>query len=57
MPSLLDLLPAETKRNIPSAGYMADIAQKINRFNVKDYFQKLKELLTQLNIMDKTERT
>jgi hypothetical protein len=32
------------KRNIPSAHYMANLAQRLNRLNVKDYFDKLKEV-------------
>jgi hypothetical protein len=43
---LLDLLLAEIKRNVPSAGYMANLAQKLNQFIVRDYFDKLKELPT-----------
>jgi hypothetical protein len=34
---------------------VANLAKKLNRFIVKDYFNKLKELLVQLNIMDKPE--
>jgi hypothetical protein len=52
---LLDLLLAEIKINIPSAGNMANLAQKLNRFIVKEYFVKLKELLMRLDIMDKPE--
>jgi hypothetical protein len=36
----------EIKINIPSAGYMASLARKLNRFIVKDYFDELKELAT-----------
>jgi hypothetical protein len=53
--SLLDLLLEETKRNIPSAGYIVSLAQKLNRFILKDYFDKLKQLLMQLDITDKPE--
>jgi hypothetical protein len=55
---LLDLLFADIKRNrpIPSAGNMASLAPKLNRFNVKNYFDKLRELLIKLDIMDKPER-
>jgi hypothetical protein len=41
---------------VPSAGYMASLAQKLNQFIVKDYFDKLKELLMRFDIIDKTER-
>jgi hypothetical protein len=41
--SLLDLLLEEIK-NIPSAGYMANLAQKLNRFIVKDSFDKFKKI-------------
>jgi hypothetical protein len=34
---------------------MASLAQKLNQFIVKDYFDKLKELLMRLDIMDKPE--
>jgi hypothetical protein len=44
------------KKKIPSAGYMANLAQILNRFIVKDYFDKPKELLMRLDIMDKHER-
>jgi hypothetical protein len=44
------------KRNIPSAGYMGNLALKLNRFAIKDYFDELKELLMRLDIMDKPER-
>jgi hypothetical protein len=37
---------AEIKINIPSAGYMVDLAQKLNPFVVKDRFDKLNELAT-----------
>jgi hypothetical protein len=48
---------AGIKRNVvPSAGYVTSPARKLNRFTVKDYFDKLKALLMQLDIMDKTER-
>jgi hypothetical protein len=53
--SLLDFLSADIKRKIPSAGYMANLAPKLNQFIVKDYFYKLKELATNA-IMDKPER-
>jgi hypothetical protein len=43
---LLDVLLAEMKRNIPSAGYMTNLTQKLNRLIAKDYFDKLKELAT-----------
>jgi hypothetical protein len=56
MPFLLDLFLAEVKRNLPSAGCMANLAQKLNRFIANDYFDKLKELLMRLDIMDKSER-
>jgi hypothetical protein len=52
---LLDLLLEDIKINIPSAGYMANLAQKLYRFIVKDYFHKHKELLMQLDITDKPE--
>jgi hypothetical protein len=35
---------------------MANLAQELNRFIVKDYFDKLKELLMRLCIMDKPEQ-
>jgi hypothetical protein len=56
--SLLDLFLAEIKRNIglPSADYMINLAQKLNRFIVNDS-DKLEELLMRLYIMDKTEKT
>jgi hypothetical protein len=42
---LLDLLPAEIKRNITSAGYVANnLVQKLNRFIAKDYLYQLIEL-------------
>jgi hypothetical protein len=53
---LLDLLLEERKINIPSAGYAFNLAQKLNRFIVKDYFDEFKELLMRLDIMDKPEQ-
>jgi hypothetical protein len=53
---LLDILLADIKRNIPSAGYMANLARKLNRVTTKEYFDELKELLMQLDITHKTER-
>jgi hypothetical protein len=50
---LLDLLLEEIKINISSGGYMTNLAQKLNRFIVKDYFDKLKELLPRQWIMCK----
>jgi hypothetical protein len=32
------------------------LLKKVNRFTIKDYFDKLKELLMRLDIMDKPER-
>jgi hypothetical protein len=37
---LLDLLLAEIKRNIPSAGKITSLAQKLKPFIVKNYFDK-----------------
>jgi hypothetical protein len=56
MPFFVNLLLAEIKRNIPSAGNMANLAQKLNRFIVKDNFDKINELLMRLDIIDKPER-
>jgi hypothetical protein len=75
---LLDLLLAEIKRNITSAGYMANVQDilariptialgksqehesrtfpKVNRFNVKDYFDKLRELRMRSEITANLER-
>jgi hypothetical protein len=40
--SLFDLLLAEIKRNVPTAGYMANFVPKLNRSIVKDTYDKLK---------------
>lgn len=50
---MLDILLAEIKGDIPSTGYMANFTQELNRFIVKGYFDKLKELLVRLGIMKK----
>jgi hypothetical protein len=52
---LLDLLLAEIKRNRPTASYMANLAQKLNRFNVQDYSDELKQLPMRSDIMDEPE--
>jgi hypothetical protein len=46
VPFFVSPLLAEMKRNVPSAGHMVNFAPKLNRFIVKDYFDKLKELAT-----------
>jgi hypothetical protein len=56
--SLLDLLSVEIKKHITCSSLMVNLAQKLNRFTVKDYFDKLKKkkLLMLLVAMDNTER-
>jgi hypothetical protein len=54
--SLLDILLAEIKGDIPNTGYMANVTQERNRFIVKGYFDKLKELLMRLGIMGKPKQ-
>jgi hypothetical protein len=56
MPFFVDLLLAEIKRDVPSADNMANLDQKVNRFIVEDYFDKIKELLMWSDIKNKPER-